>query len=156
MFNLNKLKITKKKLKQSIKQIDTFNESRQTLIHLIADQLKTLRHIATIESIGSSTRIDGAKLSNQEIEKLLFGLTTQSFKSQNEEHKYIAHPSLPKLAEDILQLVQKQQKITTSDILQETQAPRSTVKKYINMLVDQKYLMRHGQGRNVWYTLIKR
>jgi len=337
-------------LKQLIDYIDTFNKSWQTLTHLAPEQLKVLRHIATIESVGSSTRIEGVKLSDKEVEKLLSGLTTKSFKSRDEEevlgyahvmeeifasYEYIPltenyikqlhamllqystkdvrhrgeykkfsnnveafdaqgrslgivfetaspfdtisqmdnlvewtnkafdshekhplviigvfivtflaiHPfqdgngrlsrilttllllksgyfyvpyssletiveatkesyyralrltqatlkkenadfipwltyffrslqkqierleftmkrerityvSLPKLAEQILQLVKKQQKVAVADILQETQAPRSTVKKYLNMLIDQKYIMRHGQGRNVWYTAL--
>ena len=60
--------------------------------------------------------------------------------------------TLPPLASDILRLVQEREKITMNDVIQATNAPRSTIKKYLNMLVDQKYLMRHGQGRAVWYT----
>ena len=80
----------------------------------------------------------------KQIERLEFTLKREN----------ITHLSLPKLAEQILQLVQKQQKVTISDILQATQVPRSTVKKYLGMLIDQKYLMRHGQGRNIWYTIV--
>jgi len=45
----------------------------------------TLRRIATIESVGSSTRIEGAKLSDAEVEKLLSGLRSESFASRDEE-----------------------------------------------------------------------
>jgi Fic family protein len=69
-----------------IDTINTFNDSWPTLKHNMApEQLKRLQHIATIESIGSSTRIEGAKLSDREVEILLSGLTTQSFKSRDEE-----------------------------------------------------------------------
>jgi len=44
-----------------------------------------LRRIATIESIGSSTRIEGAKLNDGEIERLLAGLDVKSFTSRDEE-----------------------------------------------------------------------
>jgi Fic family protein len=64
----------------------------------------------------------------------------------------ITQASLPRLASDILQLVQTQGKITIADVIQKTNAPRSTIKKYLTMLVDQKHLIRHGQGRTVWYT----
>ena len=53
--------------------------------YLAPEQLKALRHIATIESVGSSTRIEGVKLSDREVEKLLSGLTAKSFKSRDEE-----------------------------------------------------------------------
>jgi hypothetical protein len=38
---------------------------------LAPEKLTTLRRIATIESVGSSTRIEGSKLSDAEVEKLL-------------------------------------------------------------------------------------
>jgi len=84
MINLNEL-TSSIELKQLIEQIDAFNESWQTLTHLAPEQLKALRHIATIESVGSSTRIEGVKLSDREVEKLLSGLTAKSFKSRDEE-----------------------------------------------------------------------
>jgi Fic family protein len=45
-----------------------------------------LRKVATIESVGSSTRIEGAKLSDAEIEDLLSrALSIQSFKTRDEQ-----------------------------------------------------------------------
>ena len=113
-----------------------------TISKELQEQLKALRRIAIIESVGSSTRMAGAKLSNREVEQLLFGLSSQTL------------ASLPKLAEQILALVRERQKITIAEVIETTQAPRSTIKKYLAMLVDQKYLMRHGRGRNVWYTVL--
>lgn len=64
--------------------------------------------------------------------------------------------SLPKLASDIMQLVENRGKIVMADIIQYTGAPRSTIKKQLTFLVDRKYLARHGQGKAVWYTKIQR
>ncbi len=47
--------------------------------------LGALKKVATIESIGSSTRTEGVKLTDREIEQLLSGLDTKSFKSRDEE-----------------------------------------------------------------------
>jgi len=69
------------------------------------------------------------------------------------KHEQIARPSLPPLAADILQLIQQKNKATMADIAQATNAPRSTIKKHLNFLIDQKYIMRHGKGRAIWYTL---
>ncbi len=44
-----------------------------------------MRKVATLESIGSSTRIEGARLSDREIELLLSRLETHSFQSRDEE-----------------------------------------------------------------------
>jgi Fic family protein len=154
MFKNETIVITPE-LIELIEQIDTFNSSGQTLRTLAPEQLKALRHITTIESVGSSTRIEGSNLSDRQVEKLLSRVRIGSFKNRDEEEASgyeIVHASLPRLASDILKLVQDQEKITTANIIQATNAPRSTIKKYLNMLVDQKQLTRHGQGRSVWYT----
>ena len=41
--------------------------------------------MATIESVGSSTRIEGAKLSDEEVNRLLSGLDVRSFRSRDEQ-----------------------------------------------------------------------
>lgn len=38
---------------------------------LVPERLKALRHVTTIESIGSSPRIEGSKLTDQQVEVLL-------------------------------------------------------------------------------------
>jgi hypothetical protein len=45
---------------------------------LAPDRLSALRRVATIESIGSSTRIEGSKLSDREVERLLSNLAIQN------------------------------------------------------------------------------
>jgi Fic family protein len=68
-----------------IAEIDEF-KGRWTVIETLApERLTSLRRIATIESVGSSTRIEGSKLSDTEVEKLLSGLHTKSFSSRDEE-----------------------------------------------------------------------
>lgn len=47
--------------------------------------LKQLRHIATIESIGSSTRIEGALLTDAEVEKVLKSVKITNLKSRDEQ-----------------------------------------------------------------------
>jgi Fic family protein len=47
--------------------------------------LGALRHVATIESIGSSTRIEGVKLTDRQIETLLSNLQRYTFKSRDEQ-----------------------------------------------------------------------
>jgi Fic family protein len=76
--------ITTKILKY-IAELDEFKGSWISLSNLAPEKLNSLKHIATIESIGSSTRIEGVKLSNSEIEALLKGIDVESFKSRDEE-----------------------------------------------------------------------
>ncbi len=47
--------------------------------------LTALRRVATIESVGSSTRIEGVRLTNAEVEALLSGLEAASFRSRDEQ-----------------------------------------------------------------------
>jgi len=50
--------------------------------------LKELRQIATIESIGSSTRIEGSKMSNEEVEDFVSSIKITSFKSRDEQEVF--------------------------------------------------------------------
>ncbi len=79
-----KLKIDHKTLKL-IAELDRFKGNWSATQLLAPDRLQSLKQVATIESIGSSTRIEGAKLSNLEIEKLLLGIKTFSFRSRDEQ-----------------------------------------------------------------------
>lgn len=53
--------------------------------NLAPDQLTALRRVATIESIGSSTRIEGSKLSGKEVEALLSNIQISIFESRDEQ-----------------------------------------------------------------------
>ena len=68
-----------------IAQIDEFKGVWRTLGTLAPDRLSALRRVATIESIGSSTRIEGSKLSDREVERLLSNLLIQSFETRDEQ-----------------------------------------------------------------------
>jgi Fic family protein len=68
-----------------IAEIDEFKGAWAAIGRISPDRLSALRHVATIESIGSSTRIEGAKLSDREVEQLLSGLEIKQFASRDEE-----------------------------------------------------------------------
>jgi Fic family protein len=65
--------------------IDEFKGEWRARGDLGPDRLQSLRRIATIESAGSSTRIEGARLSDGEVETLLGNLQGESFQSRDEE-----------------------------------------------------------------------
>ncbi len=67
-----------------IARIDEFKGAWRALGTLAPDRLSALRRVATIESIGSSTRIEGSKLSDREVEKQLSNLAIQSFETRDE------------------------------------------------------------------------
>ena len=84
MINTETLNITNTILKL-ISELDEFKGAWQAIGRIAPERLSSLRHVATIESIGSSTRIEGAKLSDREIEKLLSNLESQSFANRDEQ-----------------------------------------------------------------------
>src|SRR3989338_7658578 len=84
MWDLSKVIITPEIL-SLIGEIDQFKGSWQLLGKLAPERLQALRKVATIESIGSSTRIEGSKLSDREVEKLLSNIETHSFISRDEQ-----------------------------------------------------------------------
>jgi Fic family protein len=68
-----------------ITRIDEFKGAWKALGTLAPERLISLRRVATIESIGSSTRIEGSKLSNKEIESLLDRLEVKQFSTRDEQ-----------------------------------------------------------------------
>lgn len=72
------------KLLALISELEEFKGKWSATQLLAPDRLVALRKVATIESIGSSTRIEGAKLSDSEVEKLLSGVKAFSFRSRDE------------------------------------------------------------------------
>ncbi|MFA6567363.1 MAG: Fic family protein [Victivallales bacterium] len=68
-----------------IATIDEFKGAWRAFQNLAPETLNRLRKVATVESIASSTRIEGAKLSDSEVEKLLSGVGLTSFRSRDEE-----------------------------------------------------------------------
>src|SRR5580692_5118326 len=65
--------------------LDEFKGAWQALGTLAPDRLSALRRVATIESIGSSTRIEGSRLSDREVERLLSNLQIKSFETRDEQ-----------------------------------------------------------------------
>ena len=68
-----------------IASLDEFKGQWRAFKRLSRDQLSQLKKIATIESIGSSTRIEGSKLTDQQVATLLSGLKIQEFSSRDEQ-----------------------------------------------------------------------
>jgi Fic family protein len=68
-----------------IARIDEFKGAWRAMGTLAPERLSALRRVATIESIGSSTRIEGSKLTDREVDKLLSGLAIQSFETRDEQ-----------------------------------------------------------------------
>jgi Fic family protein len=65
--------------------VDEFKGAWRSLGTLAPDRLSALLRVATIESIGSSTRIEGSRLSDREVERLLSRLQIQSFNTRDEQ-----------------------------------------------------------------------
>jgi Fic family protein len=65
-------------------EIDEFKGHWRKLKEIRAERLAQLRQVTTIESAGSSTRIEGAELSNAEVARVLKGLSVESFRARDE------------------------------------------------------------------------
>jgi Fic family protein len=68
-----------------IARIDEFKGAWKALGRLAPDRLTALRRVATIESIGSSTRIEGSRLSDRDVDRLLSNLHITAFSSRDEQ-----------------------------------------------------------------------
>lgn len=65
-------------------EIDEFKGHWRKLGEIRAERLASLRQVTTIESAGSSTRIEGAQLSDDEVARVLQGLRVDSFRERDE------------------------------------------------------------------------
>ena len=83
-IDVSTLKITNEILRL-IADIDEFKGAWQAIGRIAPERLSRLRRVATIESIGSSTRIEGAMLSDREVERLLSGVEIESFATRDEQ-----------------------------------------------------------------------
>ena len=68
-----------------IAEIDEFKGAWRAIGRIAPERLSSLRRVATIESIGSSTRIEGARLSDREVENLLANIRIGSFATRDEQ-----------------------------------------------------------------------
>lgn len=84
MINTDSIKITHEMI-AIMSEIDEFKGAWRALGKIAPERLSQLRKVATIESVGSSTRIEGSKLTDREVEALLSRLETKSFTSRDEE-----------------------------------------------------------------------
>src|SRR5260370_14351116 len=83
-FDLASLQITPEIL-SLIAEIDEFKGAWRAIGRIAPERLSGLRRVATIESVGSSTRIEGAKLSDREVGQLLSSIKLGSFATRHEQ-----------------------------------------------------------------------
>ncbi len=84
MLNTSTIQITPEILK-FISEIEEFKGAWRSLGAIAPERLLALKHIATIESVGSSTRIEGSKLSDQDVAKLLSNIGVHSFQTRDQQ-----------------------------------------------------------------------
>lgn len=84
MFTTDNLTITPEMLTLTA-AIDEFKGAWQALGTLAPERLSALRRVATIESVGSSTRIEGSALSDSDVEILLSNLSIGTFATRDEQ-----------------------------------------------------------------------
>ncbi|RDU99757.1 Fic family protein [Trinickia dinghuensis] len=84
MFRIDTLQITPEVLRL-VAGIDEFKGAWRAVGTLAPDRLSALRRVATIESIGSSTRIEGSKLNDRDVERLLSNQAVKQFNTRDEQ-----------------------------------------------------------------------
>jgi len=68
-----------------IAEIDEFKGAWRALGQISPDVLSGLRRVATVESVGSSTRIEGAALTDRQVERLLANLELAPLATRDEQ-----------------------------------------------------------------------
>jgi len=73
------------KLISVISKIDRFDAEWTSIEKKEGQSLKQLKAIATVRSVGASTRIEGSKMSNEEVDVLLSDLTIDKLKDRDSQ-----------------------------------------------------------------------
>ncbi len=68
-----------------VAEVDEFKGAWDAISRVAPDRLSRLQRVATIESSGASTRIEGAALTDRDVERLLAHLDIQSFATRDEQ-----------------------------------------------------------------------
>jgi len=84
MINIDTILVTQELL-ALLSEVDEFKGAWRALSTIAPERLNALRHVATVESIGSSTRIEGSKLTDREVERLLGSLEIRRFGTRDEQ-----------------------------------------------------------------------
>jgi hypothetical protein len=84
MLNTSTLHITPEILGM-ISRIDEFEGAWRAMGSLAPERLSALRRVATIESIGASTRIEGSRLTDREVERLLSSVAARTVETRDEQ-----------------------------------------------------------------------
>ena len=92
MINEESIKISNQML-SIISELDEFKGSWKLLGQLSPERLKSLKKVATIESVGSSNRIEGNKLNDKQVEELLSNIKKQTFATRD-EHEVAGYAKL--------------------------------------------------------------
>lgn len=71
-------------LTRLVGELDHFRGHWRKLQEIRAERLAQLRQVTTIESTGSSTRIEGAELSNADVARVLGGIRVDAFRARDE------------------------------------------------------------------------
>ncbi|GJM25908.1 MAG: cell division protein Fic [Phycisphaerae bacterium] len=103
-----------------IAEIDEFKGAWRALGRLAPERLRQLRKIATIESVGSSTRIEGAKLSDREVEALLGRVQVKAFATRDEQEVagYAAVMDMIFASHDVIAITENHIKQLHANLLQ--------------------------------------
>jgi Fic family protein len=128
-------------------ELDEFKGKWRRLKEIQTERLASLREVATIESAASSTRIEGAELSDDEAAQVLGGLHVDSFRSRDEAEVlgygellsliYESHADLPLTENHIRQLHRILLRHTEKDVRH-----RGEYKKLSNDVI-----AKHADGR---------
>ncbi len=77
--------VTRQSIERIISEIDAYQRGWTIDDALTPDQLRELRHLATVKSVGSSTRIEGAQMEDEDIAYLIENMDIRKLETRDEQ-----------------------------------------------------------------------
>ena len=74
------------------------------------------------------------------------------YKLEHTEIKKLSNLDLPEVSAKIMEVFEKRDRATISELSKLTDTNINTIKKHLAKLVENNYLIKHGKTRGAWYT----
>lgn len=122
-----------------ISRVDRFDASWKSIEKREGQSLKQLKSIATVRSVGASTRIKGSKMSDTEVDVLLNALEVAKLQPREKS---------------ILVFIEGNPGSKSGQIAEKLGIPNPTVKRILTEMFENKLIERFGSGPGTNYSIM--
>lgn len=134
--------------------LERFDAQWTTIEKREGQSIKHLKLIATVGSVGASTRIEGIKMTNEKVENLLKNLFITLGQLMRRLETQTSRNKLSARAQAILLYIESHPDCRSGQIAASLDIPSSTVKRILSKLYDRHLISRMEEETHPFYEII--